>query len=208
MTSPTCQQMPTECALFRRLNIGAAPRAYSATCHAPQLEALARVKEIRRARHPCSERGVIPHSHQPWQLNQANQNSPIAVVRAKTRNSTPPTMPITLSERYFEMKEPPRTAIPVAAQCPTMPPAHTPNGLPAAARAMVASCERSPISAARVSVHASITSGKPPLSAAPETFKIWEASSRSSSIPAPSSSMFSASTSAFTPKKTNETTAT
>jgi len=31
----------------------------------------------------------------------------MAVVKAKTRKRPPPTYPITRSERYFEMKEPP-----------------------------------------------------------------------------------------------------
>ena len=35
------------------------------------------------------------------------QKRPTAVVAAKIRNSTPPTMPMTRSERYLEMKEPP-----------------------------------------------------------------------------------------------------
>ena len=47
---------------------------------------------------------------------------------------------------YLEMNEPPKTAIPVAMQWPTVPPSATPNGLLAAPSAIVASCERSPTS--------------------------------------------------------------
>ena len=66
------------------------------------------------------------------------QNSPTAVVRAKTRKRPPPTKPMTRSDRYFEMKEPPRTAMPVAAQWPAMAPKATRYGFCAAASAMVA----------------------------------------------------------------------
>ena len=58
----------------------------------------------------------------------------------------------------------PSTAVPVARKWPATAPKHTPNGLPAALSAIVAICERSPISATVVSVSASTTSGGEPSS--------------------------------------------
>ncbi len=86
-----------------------------------------------------------------------HQKMPKAVVNAKTKKSSPPTMRIPRSERYWERYEPAMTAVPVARKWPAVAPAHTPSGSPAALSAMVASWLRSPISATVVSVKASIT---------------------------------------------------
>ena len=47
------------------------------------------------------------------------------VVRAKMRKRTPPMIPMTRSEKYWEMKDPLRTAMPVASQWPAVAPRAT-----------------------------------------------------------------------------------
>ena len=85
----------------------------------------------------------------------------------------------------------------------------TANGFCAAASAIVAIWERSPISAATVSVNASPTRGQPPFRSAPVSCSVFSASSRSSSIPdGPPSSIASASVIDLMPKKMNDAIAT
>lgn len=78
-----------------------------------------------------------------------NQKIPRAVVTAKTKNSVPLTRPITFSDIYLAMYEPPYTASPVASPCAAIAPPATLNGFCAALRAIVERKDLSPNSAAK-----------------------------------------------------------
>jgi hypothetical protein len=70
-------------------------------------------------------------------------------VTAKITNNEPPIYPMTFSDKYFDMKAPPITAIPVAEACAAIAPEAIEKGLDAALRAIVVRKDRSPISAAK-----------------------------------------------------------
>ena len=71
----------------------------------------------------------------------------------------------------LEMNEPPKTAIPVAMQWPTVPPA--PRRMDCSPRlAQSRAAERSPTSAAQLACSASITSGQPPLTSMPDSLRV------------------------------------
>ena len=73
----------------------------------------------------------------------------------KKRNKTPPTKPTTRSFTLDAKWRPPTTASPVHAAWARIPPSVTPNTSDAAAKPMVAICERSPHSAQNVTTKAS-----------------------------------------------------
>mmetsp|Transcript_96715 Transcript_96715/g.273208 ORF Transcript_96715/g.273208 Transcript_96715/m.273208 type:complete len:317 (+) Transcript_96715:54-1004(+) len=75
---------------------------------------------------------------------------PKMVVNPKMMKSTPPTMRMLRSLIYFSRKPPLTTAKVAARKCPMHPPTKTPNGLRAAAKATVASIDRSPHSARKI----------------------------------------------------------
>ena len=77
--------------------------------------------------------------------------SPRPVSNANIKNSTPPTICTTFSDMYLLAIAPIDTAISVATACPSVAPAATPTGFDFMARAIVASMERSPHSAMKMS---------------------------------------------------------